>query len=191
MMIDSDALLKRLGEFAPDDALLTDGERKILEGVRALVPDEPEFIIAFEIDDEYEPEHANHIRASIFCPHCGAEDTIVEVDISVRWNRLGELQIDREPQGDLPPGYRWASAYETEAIAAGRLAANHIIVKRTVDAAGNPYTQDEADVAVPDNALVWTNASTGDGNYDHDGWLCESCLGRSTAPEFFDINDWS
>lgn len=47
---------------------------------------------------------------------------------------------------DLPVGYRWATAEETE---------NHeripeaIVVQRSVSANGHIYTQDEADLAVP------------------------------------------
>jgi hypothetical protein len=195
-MIESDALLRLADEIeraenSEDDSDYLDGNL-IAAAIRAMVPDEPEFIIGIEFDDEYEPEHDRHIRAHIFCPHCGAEDRICEVDVSARWNRLGELQIDREPLGDLPVGYRWATAYETEMFNNNPGAMQGaVVVKRTVDAQGKPYTQDEADIAVIDRALVWTNASTGDGNYDHDGWICESCLGRSVAPDYFEIGDWS
>lgn len=44
---------------------------------------------------------------------------------------------------DLPAGYRWATEDETDRPDA-------IIVKRTADSTGRPYTQDEADLAVPD-----------------------------------------
>ena len=43
---------------------------------------------------------------------------------------------------DLPKGYRWATEDETDRDDA-------ISVKRTVDSQGNPYTGDEADLAVP------------------------------------------
>lgn len=43
---------------------------------------------------------------------------------------------------DLPPGYRWASEMEMNREDA-------IVIKRTADNTGKPYTQDEADVAVP------------------------------------------
>lgn len=46
---------------------------------------------------------------------------------------------------DLPGGYRWATAEETEA----QNVPGAILVERTVDSTGVPYTQDEADVAVP------------------------------------------
>lgn len=47
-------------------------------------------------------------------------------------------------ESDLPAGYRWATAEETEA---GHPDA--IMVKRSTDSTGRPYTEDEADVAVP------------------------------------------
>lgn len=49
---------------------------------------------------------------------------------------------------DLPTGYRWATEAETEAHARGMLDAA-IVVPRTTDSTGHPYTQDEADLAVP------------------------------------------
>lgn len=161
-----------------------------LVGIAGYLDPDPEIIIAFEFDDEFEPEHVNHIRGHMFCPACGSEDTIVEVDESQRWNRLGEVEIDREPLGDLPVGYRWASEYETEMHAAGKLP-TAIVVKRTVDSNGVPYTQDEADVAVPDDRLVYAFASLGDGNYDHQHFLCTECLQHLTAPNYFEIADWS
>jgi hypothetical protein len=45
---------------------------------------------------------------------------------------------------DLPAGYRWATAEETEMGVPG------IVVPRTVDNTGKPYTQGEADIAVPE-----------------------------------------
>lgn len=47
---------------------------------------------------------------------------------------------------DLPPGYRWATAEETmtEPHPFGT-----IVVIRTEDSSGKPYTQGEADLAVP------------------------------------------
>ena len=47
---------------------------------------------------------------------------------------------------DLPSGYRWATADETENW---ENVPNIIIVRRTTDANGTPYTHDEADLAVP------------------------------------------
>jgi hypothetical protein len=47
---------------------------------------------------------------------------------------------------DLPKGYRWATSEETldwENVP------GIIVVPRTVDSNGVPYTQDEADLAVP------------------------------------------
>lgn len=49
---------------------------------------------------------------------------------------------------DLPKGYRWATAEETERINSGENL-DSIVVPLTVDSEGNPYTQDEADIAVP------------------------------------------
>lgn len=50
---------------------------------------------------------------------------------------------------DLPKGYRWANEYECERIGAGE-DLNEIVVPRTVDSSGQPYTQGEADLAVPE-----------------------------------------
>jgi hypothetical protein len=50
---------------------------------------------------------------------------------------------------DLPEGYRWATADECETFAADP--GGHpemIIVTRTADASGRPYTEGEADVAI-------------------------------------------
>lgn len=44
---------------------------------------------------------------------------------------------------DLPAGYRWADEDEMDRPDA-------IVVRRTVDSTGRHYTQDEADLAVPD-----------------------------------------
>lgn len=49
---------------------------------------------------------------------------------------------------DLPAGYRWATGNETEAIAAGQ-EIPHLVVPRTFDSAGTPYTHGEADIAIP------------------------------------------
>lgn len=48
---------------------------------------------------------------------------------------------------DLPTGYRWATAEETEAHL---MTPNPdmIVVPRTTDCSGHPYTQGEADLAV-------------------------------------------
>lgn len=54
-------------------------------------------------------------------------------------------------EADLPAGYRWATEEECAEIAAtGRttMLDEHIVVPRTVDSTGKPYTQDEADIAV-------------------------------------------
>jgi hypothetical protein len=50
---------------------------------------------------------------------------------------------------DLPDGYRWATADECETFAADP--GGHpemIIVTRTADASGRPYTEGESDVAI-------------------------------------------
>jgi hypothetical protein len=49
---------------------------------------------------------------------------------------------------DLPAGYRWATERETERHAR-RPILGMIVVHRTVDNDGVPYTQDEADLALP------------------------------------------
>lgn len=43
---------------------------------------------------------------------------------------------------DLPSGYRWATEAEMDR-------ADTIVVPRTADSEGHPYTQGEADLAVP------------------------------------------
>ena len=51
---------------------------------------------------------------------------------------------------DLPAGYRWADEDETEIIAADlRAIPGAILVPRTADSTGAPYTQGEADWGVP------------------------------------------
>jgi hypothetical protein len=53
-------------------------------------------------------------------------------------------------EDDLPKGYRWANEDECEAYAkATSSVPGVIVVKRTFDCNGIPYTQDEADLAVP------------------------------------------
>lgn len=47
---------------------------------------------------------------------------------------------------DLPKGYRWANELESELY---KKIPGAIVVKRTADSNGQPYTQDEADIAVP------------------------------------------
>jgi hypothetical protein len=68
---------------------------------------------------------------------------------------------------DLPPGYRWASADEADN------AENHpamIVVHRTVDVNGFPYTHDEADLAMP---LVPTDCQNF--QQDTDIEFCRNC----------------
>lgn len=55
---------------------------------------------------------------------------------------------DREDDGDLPKGYRWADEDETERHGVDPIP-GAIVVLRTVDSRGVPYT-DEADLAVPE-----------------------------------------
>ena len=56
---------------------------------------------------------------------------------------------------DLPEGYRWATADETEDYLVNPdRHPDMIVVHRTADAAGNPYTGDEADLAMPWPPLV-------------------------------------
>ena len=51
---------------------------------------------------------------------------------------------------DLPSGYRWATETETEAWTKDPLGHPEIItVPRTTDHTGKPYTEGEADLAVP------------------------------------------
>lgn len=50
--------------------------------------------------------------------------------------------LDRLSMTDLPAGYRWATFEEIERPDA-------IVVPRTVDSNGTPYTDGEADIAVP------------------------------------------
>jgi hypothetical protein len=47
---------------------------------------------------------------------------------------------------DLPKGYRWATELETEYF---DKIDGAIVVSRTEDSNGQPYTQQEADIAVP------------------------------------------
>jgi hypothetical protein len=54
------------------------------------------------------------------------------------------VTIDPITNSDLPFGYRWATEAETENMPEG-----WILVPLTQDVNGRPYTQGEADVAVP------------------------------------------
>jgi hypothetical protein len=49
---------------------------------------------------------------------------------------------------DLPTGYRWATADETEAHMVTENP-DMVVVPRTVDSSGTPYTEGEADLALP------------------------------------------
>jgi len=56
------------------------------------------------------------------------------------------IKFRNEGANDLPEGYRWATEEETER---NEEIIGAIVVKRTADSTGRPYTQDEADIAVP------------------------------------------
>lgn len=86
-------------------------------------------------------------------PQPTEEQLIADSNLVDRWSDLnmlahGEFAPDVNANKDLPSGYRWADADETERIAAGDLT-DYIVVPRSTDSAGVPYTQGEADVAVP------------------------------------------
>lgn len=56
----------------------------------------------------------------------------------------------RDGTYDLPEGYRWADADETERINAGDWPSDgYLVVPRTFSSNGHRYTQGEADIAVP------------------------------------------
>ena len=69
---------------------------------------------------------------------------------------------------DLPTGYRWATAYETESH--GRTPnPDMLVVTRTADVKGIPYTHGEADLALPirrlprdEDGYIQTSASYGE-----------------------------
>jgi hypothetical protein len=64
-----------------------------------------------------------------------------------------DVSLEDGPDDDLPPGYRWARD-EDETVRA-----DAILVPRTMDSTGKPYTQDEADIAVPENPCQWCDAA--------------------------------
>jgi hypothetical protein len=56
---------------------------------------------------------------------------------------------------DLPEGYRWATEAETEEYGADPIThPEMLVVVRTADATGQPYTEGEADLALPATRLV-------------------------------------
>lgn len=56
--------------------------------------------------------------------------------------------MEHTAENDLPDGYRWATADETEAYGMHpHLYPDMIVVSRSADSNGVPYTQDEADLA--------------------------------------------
>jgi hypothetical protein len=82
---------------------------------------------------------------------------------------------------DLPTGYRWATAEETEAHAVTENPMM-VVVPRTVDSSGTPYTEGEADLALPidlprdEDGFIQCSAVHGEFwmvhiqyNTDHDG----------------------
>lgn len=76
---------------------------------------------------------------------------------------------------DLPDGYRWATAEETENW---ENVPGIIVVPRSCDSNGTPYTQDEADLAVPDDLpyngiLCGHFDSFNDPNHDCSNWSNE------------------
>jgi hypothetical protein len=68
---------------------------------------------------------------------------------------------------DLPTGYRWATADETEAHAVTPNP-DMVVVPRTADADGTPYTHGEADLALPiplprdEDGFIKTSAEYGE-----------------------------
>lgn len=127
-----------------------------------LDPQQPEFVIAFELSEDYQGEldafladpaswpyakpfdWLDYVTWHLFCPHCGSEDTISEHDTNVRWNSLAGYENGFELVADQGGGQL-----------------------TTVARLGNS------------------------GDYEGDGFICESCLGISHAPDYFTITDWS
>ena len=63
--------------------------------------------------------------------------------------------VNKDWNSDLPDGYRWANAEETEAYGINPAAfPSMMVVIRTTDASGKPYTEGEADLALPATRLV-------------------------------------
>lgn len=60
---------------------------------------------------------------------------------------------------DLPDGYRWATQDECEAYSVDPAAYPEIIiVTRTVDATGRPYTEGESDIAIKIGLMPYDKA---------------------------------
>jgi hypothetical protein len=60
---------------------------------------------------------------------------------------------------DLPDGYRWATADECEAYSVAPSSyPQFIIVTRTVDTHGRPYTEGESDIACPIGLMPYDEA---------------------------------
>lgn len=62
--------------------------------------------------------------------------------VEIRCEQIQVVQTTDRSWRDLPTGYRWAREDELDRDDA-------VVVRRTADRQGNPYTHDEADLAVP------------------------------------------
>ncbi len=83
-----------------------------------------------------------HLREAIECLDQAIEQTgDWRVALEDAQNLVQDV-LDRLSMTDLPAGYRWATFEEIERPDA-------IVVPRTVDSNGTPYTDGEADIAVP------------------------------------------
>lgn len=88
---------------------------------------------------------------------------------------------------DLPTGYRWATEEETEAHSVTENPAM-VVVPRTTDASGTPYTQGEADLALPidlprdEDGHIQTSAEYGEMWMVHIQWSTDFD-GREIDPE--------
>jgi len=83
-----------------------------------------------------------HLREALECLDQGIAQTgDWRVALEDAQNLVQDV-LDRLSATDLPAGYRWATFEEIERPDA-------IVVPRTVDSNGTPYTDGEADIAVP------------------------------------------
>jgi hypothetical protein len=114
-----------------------DGDEVAIDG-RDLQPDKPAVCkhcqrgIVYEDGGWVDPEATGD--DAMWRETCGDHDTFT-------------AEHEPDPDADLPDGYRWATADETEAY---ERIPGAIVVPRTADSNGTPYTHDEADIAVPD-----------------------------------------
>ncbi len=83
-----------------------------------------------------------HLREAIECLDQAIEQTGEGRVALVDAQFLVQDVLYRLSMTDLPAGYRWATFEEIERPDA-------IVVPRTVDSNGTPYTDGEADIAVP------------------------------------------